>query len=233
MKKIIFTLAAVVMLLAFSSCGTNVEKKVLANQQDSLSWAMGMSLARTAKSGFYEFDENLIRQAFESSLKGQKQPLSEEAYMAACEQITFLATQGMVQQNNAESKDAAEKEDQFFQKLLKDNPNIKQAEQGFYYEVLRPGKGPLAQENKRLRFDFRGMNMLTNEVIDETYGHRDPIVHNLSRSMFPGIFYGFQLMNAGSQFRFYFPHKLVTGAKGIPTNTPVIYEVELHEIYND
>ena len=51
--------------------------------------------------------------------------------------------------------------------------------------------------------------------------------------MFQGLLLGMQLMNAGSKYRFYFPHQLVTGATGIPPYTPVSYEVELHEIYND
>ena len=81
--------------------------------------------------------------------------------------------------------------------------------------------------------DFKGINMANNQVIEETYGHREPIIHTLDRPMFQGLLSGFQLMNTGSKYRFYFPHQLVTGANGIPPYTPVIYEVELHEIYND
>lgn len=233
MKKIVFTLAAVIALLAISSCGNNVEKKVLANQQDSLSWAMGMSLARTAQTGFYDFDENLIREAFESTLRGQKQPLSEEAYSAACQYISFLANQSIHQQKQDQVNQASQEEQKYFEKLVKENPNIKKSDDGYYYEVLREGHGANAKAGQRIKFDFKGINMLTNEVLDETYGHRDPIVHNIAPSMFKGIYSGLQLMNAGSQFRFYFPHNLVSGASGIPANTPVIYEVELHEIYND
>ena len=44
------------------------------------------------------------------------------------------------------------------------------------------------------------------------------------------------LMNAGSVYRFYFPYQLAFGEKGtggIPPYAPMIYEIELHDAYND
>ena len=54
--------------------------------------------------------------------------------------------------------------------------------------------------------------------------------------MFPGLIEAFQLMNAGSIYRFYFPYQVAFGAQGsgnIPGYTPLIYEVEVHELYPD
>ena len=132
-----------------------------------------------------------------------------------------------------ESESANKTQDELFAKLVADKPGLKKAPEGYYYEVLKEGHGPKATIGKRIRFDFKGINMVTNQVIEETYGKREPIIHNLDRPMFEGLLSGFQLMKAGSKYRFYFPHQLVTGANGIPPYTPVIYEVELHEIYND
>ena len=220
-------------LILFASCGTNTEKVVLHNQQDTLSWAMGMSLAETAQSGFYEFDEAVIRQAFEHTLKHGKQPLDPEAYEAACGYLTFLAQKQQRDQAKAATADADSRQQEYFAKLTADNPNIHQAAEGYYYEVLREGKGPKAKIGQRIKFDFKGTEMLTGNLIEQTYGKREPIVHVLSQPMFEGLLSGIQLMNAGSKYRFYFPYQLVTGANGITPYTPVIYEVELLEIYND
>ena len=105
---------------------------------------------------------------------------------------------------------------------------------GFYYEVLKPGKGANAQIGQRILFDYRSFLMFNGEPYDQTYGVRDPILHVVGRPMFQGLIDALQLMNAGSIYRFYFPYQLAfgeTGAGDIPGYTPFIYEVELHEIY--
>ena len=219
--------------LVLTSCGTNPERVTLTDQQDTLSWAMGMSLAQTAQSGFYQFDEALVRQAFENTLRGGKQPIDDQTYESACQYISFLVMQHEHQQSQTASLNADSLQQQCFNRLLAEKPNLKKTPKGYYYEVLREGKGPNAQVGLRIRFDFKGTNMFTGELIEQTYGVREPIIHVLDQPMFEGLLDGLQLMKAGSRFRFYFPYQLVMGANGIPPYTPVIYEVELHEIYKD
>lgn len=234
MKKTPFLLLAVA-TASFSilSCQSNTERATLNSQRDTLSWAMGMSLAETTKSNFYDFDEEVVLKAFKSFLAGREQPISRQEYEDACAYIGFLAAAESRRQDQQQSTDNAKRQEETFAKLLAQKPDLKQAPQGFYYEVLREGKGPKATEGKRIEFDFKGINMFTGEVIEQTYGKRGSVVHVLGKPMFEGIFEGLQLMNAGSQFRFYFPFEKVVGARGIPPYTPVIYEVELHNIYND
>ena len=232
-KHLGIALLAGAMILASASCSNKAENTTLANKTDSLSWAMGMSLAQTAKNGIYDFNNEIVLKAFQSTLKGEKQPLDEKAYNEACQYIAFLVAKHDRELNTQQQTNSEAKQKEAFEKLLAQNPNIKKAPEGYYYEVLREGHGPKATIGKRIRFDFKGVNLFNNQVIEETYGHRDPIIHTLNRPMFQGLLAGFQLMNAGSKYRFYFPHQLVTGANGIPPYTPVMYEVELHEIYND
>lgn len=231
MKKALLTTCLLAILLA--SCGNNPETAVLRNEKDTLSWAMGMSLAQTTQSGFYQFDPAVIQQAFENTLRGGKQPLNDETYEAARQYISFLADKYQRDQAKASGSRADSLQQQQFARLTAQNPNLVQAPKGYYYEVLRQGKGPKAKIGQRIRFDFKGTDMLTGNLIEQTYGVRESITHVLDRPMFEGLLDGFQLMNAGSLYRFYFPYQLVAGANGIPPYTPVIYEVELHEIYPD
>lgn len=219
--------------LLLASCGSNPEKVTLHNECDTLSWAMGMSLAQTAQSGFYQFDQTVIRQAFENTLRGGKQPIDDQTYHAACDYIAFLAQKRSIDQAKTSSQQADSLQQQYLTRLIASNSDIRQADKGYCYEVLRKGNGPTAKEGQRIRFDFKGVEMLTGKVIEQTYGVREPIVHVLGLPMFEGLLDGMQKMNAGSLYRFYFPYQLVTGANGIPPYTPVIYEVELHEIYAD
>lgn len=197
------------------------------------SQVMGISLAKTAQSGFYEFDNDLLIKAFKSSLKGKKQPLDENSYKTLCQKMTELTVTRQAEMAEHADKKATIKEQEYLDQLVKDNPNVKKSDEGFFYEVLTEGNGPQAKAGLRVKFDFKETNMLTGEVITQTYGEREPIVHVVSPSMFKGLYDGLQMMKAGSHYRFYFPHKLVQGAIGTPANTPVTYEVELHEIYND
>lgn len=234
MKKIIIPFASVIVMLAAVSCGSKSENVVLANQQDTLSWAMGMSLAETAKSDFYSFDQKLVQQAFESALKGEKQPLDNETYQAACSYMAFMVAQQQKQtaQKNAQAGDAAQ--EQYFEKLTQEKGNsLKKSDKGFYYEILEPGSGPRAKAGLRIKFDFLSINALTGDTIMKTYGNREPIIHVISNSMFLGMFHGLQLMPAGSKYRFYFPYQTCQNVEDLPAYTPVIYEIELHEIYKD
>lgn len=228
-----FGIPAILILTLLASCGSNPENVTLRNEQDTLSWAMGMSLAQTAQSGFYQFDEDLMRQAFENTLKGGKQPIDEQAYESAREYIGFLVMQHGRKQSQIASTNADSIQAECFARLTAEKPNLQKAPEGYYYEVLRKGKGPNAKIGLRIRLDFKAVNMLSGEVIEQTYGVREPIIHVLDQPMFEGLLYGLQQMNAGSQYRFYFPYQLVRGANGVPAYTPVIYEVELHEIYPD
>ena len=241
MKKTFLLIASA---LAFAACSTGSADKPLTKAPelktavDSLSWAYGQNIADALHRGFFnELDADLVLQSARYTLSGgTEQPMSPKEIMDALNYIMVMYSastqQGATQ--TQQNVDAAQTE--YFQKLEKENPNVKRHPKGFYYEVVRAGKGPKAQYAKRISFDYRSFLMLTGEPYDQTYGKRDPIIHVVGEPMFPGLIEAFQLMNAGSVYRFYFPYQLAFGAKGsgdIPGFTPFIYEIELHEIYND
>ena len=236
MKKTLFSSYLLVFALVLVSCGNKDETVVLQNEQDTLSWAMGRSLAETAQADFFKFNQDIVRQAFESTLQNKAQALDDTTYQAACQYIAFIAQNYQRESMQKALSNVQQKEEDYFARLEEENSNVHKAPEGFYYEVVRAGKGPNAKRGQRLKFDFKGYHMLTGELFEQTYGQRDPIIHVLGNPMFPGLQSAMTLMNAGSIYRFYFPQKLAFGAsgsEGVPPYTPVLYEVELHEIYND
>lgn len=241
MKKTIFLLACAFTLVA---CSNNGDEKPLTKAPelktavDSLSWAYGQNIADALQTGFFkELDADLILKSARYTLSGGKeQPMSPEEIMDALNYIMTMYSVGSRKSatETQQSVDAAQEE--YFAKLVKENPKVKRHPKGFYYEVVREGKGPKATYAQRIRFDYRSFLMLTGEPYDQTYGKRDPIIHVIGEPMFPGLIEGFQLMNAGSIYRFYFPYQLAFGPNGsgdIPGFTPFIYEIELHELYKD
>ena len=236
MKKI-FLLAA--STLALVACTNNTPQvPELKNTTDSLSWAYGQNIADALHQGFFnELDADLILKSAEYTLAGGKeQPMSPEEIKQALNYIMMMYSASM-RKAAANTQTAVDAEQEaYFEKLQKENPNVKRHPDGFFYEVVREGKGPKATYAQRIRFDYRSFLMLTGEPYDQTYGKRDPIIHVVGEPMFPGLIAGFQLMNAGSLYRFYFPYQLAFGANGsgdIPGFTPFIYEIELHEIYEN
>ena len=216
----------------------------LQSVKDSLSWGYGQYLANMALHGVFldtVLNHDIVLQAFAYTLKGGTQnhftdEMAEEAYRFIYMQyVTVLQHQA---KNMAQQVDSLQQI--YFDNLVKTNPAVKRhqmGDQAFYYEVLTQGKGRKAGFAERIRFDYRSFNLLSGQPIDQTYGNREPIIHVVGSPMFPGLIDAFQLMTAGSIYRFYFPYQLAFGAEGsggaIPPYTPVIYEVELHDVYDD
>lgn len=231
MKRIVILLCT---LSALSAMGQGNVK--LNTRTDTLSWVLGESYAKAYLNTGLSLDKDIIISAFSQTLNNQGQPIDDDTYKAVFDYLSFNIVKLQKQKQQLLVEKTQKAEEAYFQKLLADHPDIKQAPEGFYYEVIRAGFGPKAPRDKRISFDYRGFNMLTGEPIDQTYGKRDPIVTVLNEHIFPGLLYGLQLMEAGSIYRFYFPNALAFGPSGsqnIPPYTSLIYEVELHTIFND
>ena len=206
---------------------------------DSLSWALGEQVGLTLRNNeLGDINNDLFLQAVRHTLEGKQQPLSDETITHLLQSLAQPAPTPTAN-HHATASDPSQIDQQqqaYFAQLEKTNPNVKRHPAGFYYEQLTPGSGPNARIASRIRFDFRSYLMLTGQPFDQTYGNRQPIVHVVGNPMFPGLIEGLQLMNAGSKYRFYFPYQLTFGEQGsgsVPGYTPMIYEIELHEIYPD
>ena len=222
--------------LLFAACGNkqSSESVELNNMFDTLSWAYGQSIAGSLGQGVLDsLDKDIVVKAIRHSLEGKKQPLNAVESKDALEYLMFLHNADQMRQAEQMSKDVNARQSEYLNNLKQTNPNVKEHPMGFLYEVVREGKGPKVKLAQRIRFDYRSKQMLTGEDYDQTYGKRPPIIHVVGNPMFPGLIEAFQLMNAGSLYRFYFPYQLAFGEQGsgeIPGYTPFIYEVELHEI---
>ena len=233
MVKRITLLAAAGLL--FAACGhrdaLRGDAPELTSRVDTLSWAYGQNIASVLKSPFIETldPELVLRAALYSLDSNATQPLSDSATMEALQYVYFMQNSLLMKDNKQQQASVDEQQEQYFARLVNENPNVRKDKMGFYYEVLKQGSGKRAQENHVAKFDYRSFLMFTGEPYDQTYGKRDPILHTVAPPMFEGL----MLMNAGSIYRFYFPYQLAFGPGGsgeIPGYTPFIYEVELHDV---
>ena len=226
------------MLLTSCNNNRNTEAPQLSSRNDTLSWAMGENIGMTLKEfgNVLELDNELVQKAIRHTLNGGAQPLDEAALREAMSVILYEQQAEMMQRDNQNEAQINRQQEAYFAQLVSEHPTVKKHESGFYYEVVKAGKGRTARFGDRVKFDYRSFLMFTGEPYDQTYGKRKPIVHVVGKPMFQGLIDGMQLMQAGSIYRFYFPYQLAFGPQGsgdIPGFTPFIYEVEMHEVFDD
>lgn len=229
MKKSLYLIAAGLLLI---SC--NKKTPQLDNTADTVSWILGRSTAESLLNGpFKDIDQDLFIEAVRTTLNNGTQPISDSVYQETIEML-MRATQFSAKQeadNRGQQVDRLQEE--YFANLVAQNPKVKKHPSGFYYEVLKSGTGANAKYASLIVFDYRSYTMLDGQPFDQTYGKREAITHVVGTPMFPGLIEAFQMMNKGSIYRFYFPYQLAFGSQGsgsVPGFTPMIYEIELHNI---
>ncbi|MBP5548038.1 MAG: FKBP-type peptidyl-prolyl cis-trans isomerase [Bacteroidales bacterium] len=238
MKKIAF-FSAIVLLLAATSCKDRNSIVVnadatpqLNNINDSLSWALGFSMAQNLAATGVEINREVLFQSICATLDSKQQPMTQRTTTELLMDLEQRAAMNRMQNSEAQMKEVRAREEVYFSKLMQDNPNVKKSDMGFYYEILKQGNGKIGQIGNIVVFDYKGL--LTNgQIFDQTYGNRDAITHVIDDGMMPGLTEAFCMMPAGSTYRFYFPCEMGFGAKGtadIPPYATLIYEIELHEV---
>ena len=236
MRKILLTIATAALLLTTGCSDKKASAQKLEDINDTLSWIMGMNIGESLENSIaFDLDEELMIEAIRATLAGREQPIDDTTYEGGMQYIMLLSYQLQQKRLNIARHNADSIQSAYFTKLVAENKNVHKHPAGFYYEVLREGHGPKAQFGQRIRFDYRSY-LLDGEPYDQTYERRDPIIHVVGNPMFEGFINGFQLMNAGSIYRFYFPYQMLANEETsgtVKAFTPMIYEVELHELYNN
>lgn len=232
--KLTIICAAIAMLAAVCTSCNNSGKVKLKNECDSVSWAVGENTALGLKNMPYDFNVKVVLQAIQHTLDGKEQPLSDEAYQKLLNNLMSQMNRQMQEDAAKEQEQVNVKEQQIFSELCAKDQSIQQAEGGYYYKVIKSGHGPNVKRGEVAVFDYKGYILPSMELIDQTYGVRDPIETIVGGNMFSGLQMGLTQMNAGSIIQFYFPSALAFGKDGtqdIPSNTPISYVVEMHSFH--
>lgn len=233
-----YTLPILLAALLLTACGHKDETPQLTSHNDTLSWAMGenIGLSLMEMASTTPLNNEMVIQAVRHTLDGKAQPIDENSLREAVKDLMFAQQTEMMRRENKNEAAVNEQQEAYFAQLVKEHPDVKRHESGFYYEQVKAGTGRNAKFGDRVSFDYRSFLMFSGDPYDQTYGKRQPIIHVIGRPMFQGLVDGMQLMQEGSIYRFYFPYQLAFGPQGsgdIPGYTPFIYEVELHKIYKD
>lgn len=221
---------------AAASAKTPDEPETAATELDSfnkrLSYAIGVNIGQNLKNDGLDVNPSLVSRGIEDALTGGKRLLTEEQLRA-----TMQAFQEQMASKQAEQrKDIGSRNIEAARAFLEKNKNRKgiiTQPSGLQYEVLRKSAGNSPKAGDAVTVHYRG-TLLDGTQFDSSYDRNQPATFKLNQ-VIPGWSEGVQLMQEGSQYRFYVPPALGYGERGtpggpIPPNAALIFEVELIKV---
>jgi FKBP-type peptidyl-prolyl cis-trans isomerase FklB len=201
------------------------QKKTMNNEIDSLSYALGISIANNIKSqGIDEISADLFKRGLKDVYSGGDTLMD----VNQANEIINTYFQGAVKRKSEVSKKIGA--DFLAENGKKDG--VSTTASGLQYKVVKMGTGPKPSINDKVTTHYHG-TLINGKVFDSSVERNQP-------ASFPvgGVIKGWQealqLMPVGSKFILYVPYDLAYGDRGAgPSIGPyetLIFEVELLSI---
>jgi FKBP-type peptidyl-prolyl cis-trans isomerase FklB len=197
---------------------------VMKTELDSVSYAMGASLANFYKSqGIDQLNIALVTKAINDVMKTT--PLLNE------EQVNMSIT-NYLQKIKAEKMEKTKTAGEAFLAENKTKPGVTTLPSGLQYMVLTTGSGPKPGPNDKVKCHYHGM-LIDGTVFDSSVDRGQPATFPVS-GVIKGWVEALQLMPVGSKWRLFIPADLGYGDRGagakILPGSALIFDVELLEI---
>ena len=239
MKAIKFLLI-ITMISTMLSCNSQgVTKKSLENELDSVSYALGLDIARNFKMNFDNIDKDIFIQGFNNGIDSSNILIDQTKIELILS--TFFQKQQMEARQKQQEEAAKKAEAKFGPlkaegiKFLEENKSkdgVKVTESGLQYIVLKEGKGAKPTATSTVKVHYHG-TLIDGIVFDSSVDRGTPSEFAVNR-VIKGWTEGLQLMTVGSKYKFFIPQELAYGAtprgNKIKPFSALVFEVELLEI---
>ena len=230
--KIIKFLGVVLTASILSSCGgQGVTKKALKTELDSVSYAIGMDVARNVKTNVSEIDSELFMQGYRNYLDSTNILIKEEGV----QQILSTYFQKKQAEKMKEQQAEGEKNKVANEKFLEENKSkdgVKVTESGLQYIVMKEGTGEKPTAESKVKVHYHG-TLTDGTVFDSSVERGEPAEFGVNQ-VIRGWTEGLQLMSVGSKYKFFIPQDLAYGARQtgdkIKPYSALVFEVELLEV---
>lgn len=237
MKKTVLVLSIMVSAISCAQNSKTPEKTNIAaldpatmTDDQKVSYYLGMNVAESFKNQGLNVDPEIFAQAFKDQQTGAKKLLDP----AGMNSFMMEFSKKMNDKKIAEQKVKAEENQKKAVEILeknKKNPAIKTTASGLQYEVIKKGTGketPKASDLVKVLYTGK---LPDGTVFDSTDNRGKQPSEFALGGVIKGWTEGIQLMNKGSQYRFYIPANLAYGDNGaggvIPPGALLIFDVEL------
>ncbi len=207
----------------------------LKTDKEKLSYSIGVNIAQNFKQEDLadEIDLNVLNQAMNDELKGEKLAFSQDSIQAFMQRYVEKRREAF-EKKKQEEGEKNKVEGQKFLEANKKKKGVITTASGLQYEILAKGKSqekPKPEDVVVVKYEGR---LLDGTVFDSTEKNNNgqPIEFQLNR-VIKGWTEGVGLMTKGSKYRFYVPSELAYGERGAGTISPnatLIFDVELVDI---
>jgi FKBP-type peptidyl-prolyl cis-trans isomerase FklB len=228
-------LSFLVAVISLASCQNKpgaVSQKKLETSIDSVSYAIGLDVAKNVKSSFDDFSNELFLQGFQNG-SDSTDILIDQAQAQAVIQSYFQKKQ----QEEAEKRKAeGEKNKAEGEKFLESNATkegVKVTESGLQYQVIKEGTGKKPSADSKVKVHYHG-TLIDGTVFDSSVDRGQPTEFGVNQ-VIRGWTEGLQLMKEGAKYKFFIPQDLAYGANPRPGGAikpyaTLVFDVELLEI---
>jgi len=198
---------------------------ILKTTQDSLSYAIGLSLANFYKQqNITGVNTALVMRAITDVNKGSKLPMDEQQANACI--VSYM------QKEKAAKASVAKKQGEEFLVANKTKPGVVTTPSGLQYLVLKAGTGEKPKLTDMVRVHYHG-TLIDGRVFDSSVERGQPIELAVN-GVIPGWTEALQMMPVGSKWRLFIPSNLAYGDQQagpmIAPGSTLVFEVELLDI---
>jgi FKBP-type peptidyl-prolyl cis-trans isomerase len=204
---------------------------VLKTQEDKVSYAIGISIARSLKRDSLDVEPAILMRGLKDELAGGSLLMTDDEAKAAIATVQKEARE----KQETKMKIAGEenkKQGEAFLAANKSKEGVVALPSGLQYKIEKQGDGPKPLATDTVECNYRG-TLIDGKEFDSSYKRGTP-------ASFPvgGVIKGWteilQLMPVGSKYQVFIPAELAYGARGagadIGPNSTLIFDVELLSI---
>ncbi|MBI9055870.1 MAG: FKBP-type peptidyl-prolyl cis-trans isomerase [Bacteroidales bacterium] len=227
MKTITLTLSVILIsIVSFAqeqkSEQENVQEIRLANQSDSLQYALGAFLGQwLVNNNFQIVNANLFLQGMDDVIQNKTLAVTDS---------TIAPIISAYQLSNQYEKNK-QMEDQLFASL-KGKAGVGVLPSGVNYIIIEKGTGNRPNSNSNIVFHAKGV-FPDGTLFEDTY-QKNQAITNVVSKLIPGLSESIQLMPVGSKWRIFIPSALAYGSVGVaekvPPYTALVFDISLLEI---
>jgi FKBP-type peptidyl-prolyl cis-trans isomerase FklB len=208
--------------------GNTQEQAHIKSFKDSVSYGIGMNIARDLKHQSIDIDPDVLIQGMKDMMAGGKMQLTDDQ-VRSC--MTSLQKDVMAKQE-VKNKEAGEKNKKEGEVFLADNKmkeGVKVTPSGLQYKILKAGTGAKPTATQTVSVQYRG-TLLDGTEFDSSIKRGQPAEFPVN-GVIKGWTEALEMMPVGSKWQLFIPPDLAYGTQGAGTsigpNAVLIFEVEL------
>ncbi|MEL7498226.1 MAG: FKBP-type peptidyl-prolyl cis-trans isomerase [Planctomycetota bacterium] len=209
------------------------------NGENKSSFIAGYQMMKRIQANGAELQLDQVRKGMEAASADKERGMSDEEVQMLTTSFAKMLEEKRIAELKKESEDNLAAGFAYIEGQKKQNPKLKELENGCYYEVIKEGTGAIPTEDDRVRIDYTG-RFINGKVFDSSVAPPSgappqPAEFNV-KGVVPGFSKTIMSMKTGAKWRVIIPGPMAYGVRGnsaIGPNETLIFEIELLKILGE